>query len=79
VAQLRRVAHWCRELGIKFKLNTVVNALNWREDMTQAVALLLEGVPGADENGAAAAHRKGDFARFDISDEQFEAFCNRHC
>jgi radical S-adenosyl methionine domain-containing protein 2 len=25
-----------------------------------------------------AAHRKGDFARFDISDEQFEAFCNGH-
>jgi hypothetical protein len=38
VAQLQRVTHEYRKLSIKFKLNTVINALNWREDMAQAVA-----------------------------------------
>ncbi|KAM0709887.1 hypothetical protein Q7P35_003930 [Cladosporium inversicolor] len=33
VKQLFRIRDWCRELKIKFKLNTVVCKLNWQEDM----------------------------------------------
>lgn len=40
VAQVFRVAEWCREYGIMFKLNTVVNIHNWDEDMAAQVAEL---------------------------------------
>jgi uncharacterized Fe-S cluster-containing radical SAM superfamily protein len=33
VEQLFRIRDWCKGLGIKFKLNTVVCKLNWQEDM----------------------------------------------
>ncbi|KAF4420546.1 hypothetical protein F53441_14385 [Fusarium austroafricanum] len=33
VIRLFRIANWCKEYGIKFKLNTVVNVHNWDEDM----------------------------------------------
>lgn len=33
VTRLFRIADWCKEYGIKFKLNTVVNVHNWDEDM----------------------------------------------
>lgn len=29
VEQVFRIAGWCREYGIMFKLNTVVNTFNW--------------------------------------------------
>lgn len=40
VAQLFRIRDWCRELGILFKLNTVVCTHNWQEDMADMVAKL---------------------------------------
>ncbi|KAI0395213.1 hypothetical protein F5Y17DRAFT_474677 [Xylariaceae sp. FL0594] len=88
VAQLFRVRAWCRELGIKFKLNTVVCAHNWREDMADTVArldpfrwkvfqvLYVEG-----ENDAVDSHldqRKRDARKLLITDDQFEHFCSRH-
>ncbi|KAJ5008625.1 Radical S-adenosyl methionine domain-containing protein 2 [Colletotrichum sp. SAR 10_99] len=40
VAQVFRIAEWCREYGIMFKLNTVVNIYNWDEDMAAQIAEL---------------------------------------
>lgn len=33
-----QVAEWCRDRGIMFKMNTVVNRYNWEEDMNDGVA-----------------------------------------
>ena len=37
---VRNAAHFCRNHGIQFKLNTVVNSFNWEEDMNDLVAEL---------------------------------------
>ena len=78
-----RVREWCDEASIKYKLNSVVNTLNWQEDMNAGVArldpfrwkvfqcLLLEG-----ENAGVDALR--DAAPFVVSDEQFASFVHRH-
>lgn len=83
VAQLYRIAGWCRKYGVLFKLNTVVNRLNVGEDMNGHVAalapfrwkcfqvLIVEG-----ENDSAERLRDGH--RFVVSDEAFEGFCERH-
>lgn len=83
VAQVFRVAGWCREYGIMFKLNTVVNTFNWDEDMAAQIAelapfrwkvfqcLIVEG-ENEDET------RVRDARRFLISQEQWQTFCDRH-
>ncbi|KAL2119404.1 hypothetical protein VTJ04DRAFT_6365 [Mycothermus thermophilus] len=83
VAQLYRIAGWCREYGVMFKLNTVVNKLNVVEDMNAHIerlkpfrwkcfqVLIVQGENDSDET-LRNAHR------FTISDEEFEAFCERH-
>ncbi|GES75049.1 radical S-adenosyl methionine domain-containing protein 2-like [Rhizophagus clarus] len=38
VEKLSDISHWCREFGIKFKLNTVVNAYNKSEDMNENIS-----------------------------------------
>ncbi|PGH17528.1 hypothetical protein AJ79_01128 [Helicocarpus griseus UAMH5409] len=40
VDQMLRIADWCREFGIKFKLNTVVCNLNYMEDINAMVEKL---------------------------------------
>jgi radical S-adenosyl methionine domain-containing protein 2 len=84
VRQLFRIAEWCQEFGIKFKLNTVVNALNWREDMAPVVEQLdpfrwkvFQVLLVESENDSMAKDRKGNFDKFYLSDEDFEAFCER--
>ncbi|TKW59467.1 Radical S-adenosyl methionine domain-containing protein 2 [Colletotrichum tanaceti] len=83
VAQVFRIAAWCREYGIMFKLNTVVNIHNWDEDMAAQIAelapfrwkvfqcLLVEG-ENEDET------RVRDARKFLISEEQWQTFCGRH-
>lgn len=90
VAQLFRIRGWCRELGIKFKLNTVVCAHNWREDMADTVArldpfrwkvfqvLYVEGENDAGETDARSDRRKRDAKKLLITDEQYESFCEKH-
>ncbi|KAF9465315.1 radical SAM enzyme [Collybia nuda] len=77
------VAEWCRDRGIMFKMNTVVNKYNWEEDMNDSVAeinpfrwkvfqvLLLEG-----ENLGPGAIR--DATDLVISKDEFQAFLTRH-
>ncbi|KAM0515748.1 hypothetical protein ACHAPE_005827 [Trichoderma viride] len=80
---LYRIAEWCRESEIKFKLNTVVTRLNYEEDMNEHIhilnpfrwkvfqVLIVEG-----ENDSEKTLR--DARKFTITDEQFEVFCNKH-
>ena len=90
VEQLFRIAEWCKDLGIIFKLNTVVNAYNWEEDMVSTVerlapnrwkvfqVLVVEGENTASAEETANDKRKRDAKRFVITDEQFEHFCEKH-
>ncbi|KAK7605000.1 hypothetical protein V9T40_006186 [Parthenolecanium corni] len=83
VAQVERVRDWCVEYGVIFKMNTVVNAVNWQEDMTEQLlrlkparwkvfqCLVIEG-----ENAGEDALRQAD--AFVVTDEQFQTFLRRH-
>jgi len=86
VQQLRRISKWCQQYGIKFKMNTVVCKLNWLEDMS---AIIEELNPfrwkcfqvllvGGENDEKSAKGRGKQFDKFRITDEQFEAFCERH-
>jgi radical S-adenosyl methionine domain-containing protein 2 len=83
VAQMTRIAGWCREFGIKFKINTVVNSLNWEEDMTAQITTFQPFrwkvfqcliVTGENEN----EQRKRDARKFLVSEEQWKVFCDTH-
>ena len=83
VAQLYRIRDWCRKHSIKFKLNTVICSLNWRENMAHRIqdvdpfrwkvfqVLVVQG-----ENDGDA--RKRDATKFVVSDADFDDFCQRH-
>jgi radical S-adenosyl methionine domain-containing protein 2 len=78
VARSRRLAVGVREAGIKLKLNTVVTALTWEEDMRTLVREMsprrwkvFQVLPvGGQNDGAIAALR--------ITEEQFARFAARH-
>ncbi|KEY72571.1 hypothetical protein S7711_05641 [Stachybotrys chartarum IBT 7711] len=88
--QLFRIRNWCRQQGIKFKLNTVVCAYNWREDMAEMVreldsfrrkafqVLLVEGENDTVERDVVLSTRKRNARKLLVSDEQFKAFCDNH-
>ncbi|KAI0965117.1 hypothetical protein F4678DRAFT_346190 [Xylaria arbuscula] len=90
VTQLFRIRDWCRELGIKFKLNTVVCSHNWEEDMANIVTrldpfrwkvfqvLFVEGENDAEEEDTRLNKRKRNARTLLISDEQYETFCDKH-
>lgn len=77
------IKEWCLKHGVAFKLNTVVNSHNWEEDMNEQLIQLnpvrwkvfqcleLEG-----ENSGPKAKR--DVKSFLITNEQFQAFLDRH-
>ncbi|CAJ0551496.1 Ff.00g114260.m01.CDS01 [Fusarium sp. VM40] len=83
VTRLFRIADWCREYGIKFKLNTVVNVHNWDEDMAADIERLAPFrwkvfqcllVAGENED----ATRLRDARIFLVTEEQWKTFCDRH-
>ena len=83
MARLFRVAGWCRRYGVKFKLNTVVNAHNWDEDMAASVERLdpfrwkvFQCLIVAGENEDET--RKRDARAFLVTEEQWKTFCDRH-
>lgn len=83
VDRLFRIAEWCRQYGIKFKLNTVVNIYNWDEDMTANIEQLapfrwkvFQCLIVAGENDDET--RKRDARAFLVTDEQWRTFCDRH-
>ena len=83
VKQLFQIRDWCQELGIKFKLNTVVCSLNADEDMVDTVkelnpfrwkifqVLIVDGENDDDS-------KLRDARKLKITDEQFKEFCDRH-
>lgn len=85
IGRVFRVAQWCRDRGIRLKINTVVNKYNWEEDMTLAIeelapfrwkvfqVLLLDGENTGQENGALR-----DARDLLVTGEQFAAFLERH-
>jgi radical S-adenosyl methionine domain-containing protein 2 len=87
---LFRIRDWCRALGIKFKLNTVVCDLNWQEDMSSTIqelqlfrwkvfqVLFVEDENDASTSDTVLGERKRDARALLISSEQFEVFCGKH-
>jgi radical S-adenosyl methionine domain-containing protein 2 len=83
VEQLHKIAGWCGEYGIKFKLNTVVCRLNHLEDMNAYIeklqpfrwkcfqVLIVDG-----ENDSEKTLR--DARKYLITDEEYEAFYEKH-
>jgi len=83
VENMQQVREWCEEYNVLFKINTVVNVLNWEEDMNAEIerlrparwkvfqCLLIEG-----ENVGDDALR--DASKMVISKEQFQEFLDRH-
>ena len=83
VIKLFEISNLCKKYNIKFKLNTVVCNLNFKEDMRENIiklnpfrwkcfqVLMVKG-ENEDEN------RLRDVRKFQISNEDFEYFCNRH-
>jgi radical S-adenosyl methionine domain-containing protein 2 len=90
VKMLFRIRGWCRELEIKFKLNTVVLRWNWEEHMAGVVEELnpfrwkvFQVLPVGGENDATTTEteldkRKRSVKDVLIPDKQFRSFCKRH-
>ncbi|KAI5309153.1 hypothetical protein KEM55_003935, partial [Ascosphaera atra] len=84
VEQLRRIAGWCKEFGIKFKINSVICSLNHAQDMNAEIerlqpfrwkAFQVHQVPGENDDSEGALK---DVRQWAVTDEQFEAFVERH-
>jgi radical S-adenosyl methionine domain-containing protein 2 len=88
--QLFRIRDWCKELGIKFKLNTGVCKLNWQEDMVATIQQLqpfrwkcFQVLFVEDKNDSSVADTKQDTRKRDARDllittEQWKVFCKKH-
>lgn len=83
VDQIYRIAGWCSEFGVKFKINTVVCSLNHREDMNVHINLLnpfrwkcfqVLSVPGENNSGKTLK----DVRDWQITSDEFNKFCERH-
>jgi radical S-adenosyl methionine domain-containing protein 2 len=83
IQKTKETAQLCREFGIMFKINTVVNRFNFQEDMNEGIqrlnpfrwkcfqVLVVEG-----ENSSQSTLR--DARSFVISDLEFKEFCDKH-
>jgi radical S-adenosyl methionine domain-containing protein 2 len=83
VPQLYKIGSWCREYGIKFKINTVVCRLNHQEDMNKHIDALqpfrwkcFQVLIVAGENDSGNTLR--DARQFLITDQEYQSFCQRH-
>ncbi len=82
--RLVMIAQWCKATGIKFKLNTVVNAYNVDEDMNEKISLLapfrwkcFQVLVDESENLGKDGQLR-DATPFLISDAKYAAFIARH-
>ncbi|XP_029451678.1 radical S-adenosyl methionine domain-containing protein 2 [Rhinatrema bivittatum] len=83
IENLLKLRKWCRDYGVAFKLNSVINRFNVEENMNEQIkainpvrwkvfqCLIIEG-----ENSGEDALREAE--RFIISDEEFNLFLERH-
>ena len=72
------VAKKLRQCGIRLKVNTVVNSVNWKEDLTEFIAQvrperwkLLQVLPVRGQNDE-------QIGKFMVTDEQFSAYIDRN-
>jgi radical S-adenosyl methionine domain-containing protein 2 len=79
--RLFEIADMCKEYGIKFKLNTVVNIYNWDEDLVANIEKLapfrwkvFQCLIVAGENDDKT--KKLDARKFLVTDEQWRTFCD---
>ncbi len=78
VANSIRLAGRCRALGLRVKLNSVVTALTWEEDMTALVQAMQPERWKAFQVLPMAGQNDGSVEDLLITAEQFEAFVARH-
>ncbi len=78
VSRTRRLVRRCRELGVKVKVNTVVTALSWQEDMTGLIRELHPERWKVFQVLRVEGQNDGDVERLLITDAQFQAFLHRH-
>lgn len=78
VANSIRLAGRCREVGLRVKLNSVVTALTWDEDMSDLVRAMQPERWKAFQVLPIDGQNDGSVEDLLISDEQFEAFVARH-
>lgn len=78
VQQYLNICHQARKFGLRLKINTVVSKYNCNEDMSAFIRLagperwkIFQALPVQGQN----SHNNG---LFEISQEQFTAFINRH-
>ncbi|OCL04020.1 radical SAM enzyme [Glonium stellatum] len=83
VPQLYKIGVWCRQYGIKFKINTVVCRLNHQEDMNKHIDVLqpfrwkcFQVLIVAGENDSSSTLRDG--RKFLITDQEYQGFCQKH-
>ncbi|CEL53374.1 Radical S-adenosyl methionine domain-containing protein 2 OS=Rattus norvegicus GN=Rsad2 PE=1 SV=1 [Rhizoctonia solani AG-1 IB] len=85
IGRVFEVVQWCKERGIKVKLNSVITKHNFEEDMNESIrelapfrwkvfqVLLLEGENNGVDNGALR-----DARSLVITKGQFQSFLDRH-
>ncbi|KAF4556421.1 Hypothetical protein D9617_1g082980 [Elsinoe fawcettii] len=83
VTKLYQIKEWCAKYGVKFKVNTVVCALNKDEDMNYHIqqlapfgwkcfqVLMVKGENDGDDT-------LRNVGRFRITDQEYDNFCKRH-
>lgn len=83
INKLKIISKWCNEYNIKFKINTVVNIYNYKENMIKQIEELkpirwkcFQVLKVQDENIGKESLRNVN--EFIISDEQFNEFCIKH-
>lgn len=76
--QYLNICHQAKKFGLRLKINTVVSKYNYNEDMSAFIGLagperwkIFQALPVNGQN----SHNNG---LFEISQEQFNAFLNRH-
>jgi radical S-adenosyl methionine domain-containing protein 2 len=80
IENLLKISDWCKKTCIKFKINTVVNSLNWQEDMNEQIKALdpfrwkvFQVLLVYGEND-----QRESINDLLITEDKFDAFCDRH-
>ena len=82
--KFKQLSQTCKDSGIMFKVNTVINKYNYSEDMNAAIREIapmrwkcFQVLIVPEENGGGGSTLR-DATKFEITDEQFKYFCDKH-
>jgi radical S-adenosyl methionine domain-containing protein 2 len=78
VARALGLAQECRDAGVRLKLNTVVTALTWQEDMSELVRTMAPERWKVFQVLRVEGQNDGRVEPLLITDAQFQAFVERH-